>query len=168
MKSFVFLVVFLSFSLFFGNINADTLSNEAKLRGINDTCQSYLSQIESSYGLKGINLTFAHPIDPSFHPSLHTTTQKFNNGSSFFAATLSPDNEFCYLSMIKFTIVNNQSCDEIIQVRLNEDPSLLINQYADGSYTHITPKSSENQSILVSTGDSSCTMTESQMLWPGK
>ena len=70
--------------------------------------------------------------------------------------------------MIKFTIVNNQSCDEIIQVRLNEDPSLLINQYADGSYTHITPKSSENQSILVSTGDSSCTMTESQMLWPGK
>ena len=66
------------------------------------------------------------------------------------------------------TFINNQSCDEIIQARLNEDSSLIINQYVDGSYTHITPESNEYQLILVSTGDNSCTMTESQMMWPGE
>ncbi len=128
----------------------------------------YISQLENAYGLNGLNLTFVHPTESLTYPSLHTSNQKYNNGSSFFATTLSPDNEFCYVSVIMLTFINNQSCDEIIQARLNEDSSLIINQYVDGSYTHITPESNEYQLILVSTGDNSCTMTESQMMWPGE
>ncbi len=167
MKNFVF---YFCISCLFISINtsAGSLSEEAQSRGINSTCHTYLSQLENSYDLNGLNITFAHPDNPSIHPSLHTSAQKFNNGSSFFATTLSPDNEYCYVSAIKLSVIKNQSCNEIVEVRLNEDPTLQINQYGDGSYVHIVPSSNQYQTILVSTGETSCTLTESQMLWPGK
>ena len=44
---------------------SETLAISAQERGINSTCVSYLSQIEKSYDLKDLNITFAHPSDPS-------------------------------------------------------------------------------------------------------
>ena len=155
-------------ALSFGRIFASTLSIEAELRGINSTCLAHFSQLEDYYDLNGLNITFAHPADPSNYPSLHTSNKKYNNGSSFFASTLSPDSEFCYVSVNKLTVINNQSCSDIAQARLEEDSTINMKTYAEGSYIHIYPESNKYQLILVSTGDSSCAMSESQMLWPGK
>ena len=145
---------------------ANTLISEAESRGINNVCLSHLTKIEDYHNLDGLNITFAHPTDPSDYPSLHTSNKKYNNGSSFFATVLSPDNEFCYASINKITVINNQSCSDIAQARLVKDSTINMETYAEGSYIHISPKSSEYQLILISTGDSSCTMTESRMLWP--
>ncbi len=145
---------------------ASTLTSEAESSGVNNVCLSYLSQIEDYHNLDGLNITFAHPTDPSNYPSLHTSNKKYNNGGSFFATTLSPNNEFCYVSINKITVFNNQSCSDIAQARLVEDSTINMETYAEGSYIHISPKSNEYQLILISTGDSSCTLTESQMLWP--
>ena len=155
-------------ALSFSRIFASTLSIEAELRGINSTCLAHLSQLEDYYDLNGLNITFAHPADPSNHPSLHTSSKKFNNGSSFFATTLSPDSEFCYVSVNKLTVINNQSCNDIAQARLAEDSTIIIKTYAEDSYIHLYPESNKYQLILVPTGDFSCAMAESQMLWPGK
>ena len=77
----------LAFILFFSSlcVNASNLSDDAKNRGINETCYNYLSQIEKSYNLNGLNITFAHPENPSIFPSLHVSSQKYNNGSSSFS-----------------------------------------------------------------------------------
>ncbi len=155
-------------ALSFSRIFASTLAIEAELRGINSTCLTHLSQLEDYYDLNGLNITFAHPADPSNHPSLHTSSKKFNNGSSFFATTLSPDSEFCYVSVNMLTVINNQSCNDIAQARLDEDSTINIKTYAEGSYIHLYPESNKYQLILVPTGDFSCAMAESQMLWPGK
>ena len=88
---------------------ASALAEDAKKRGINETCSNYLEQIESSYSLSGLNITFAHPEKPSEFPSLHISSQKYNNGSSSFSATLSPDGDYCYISSIMITAINNQS-----------------------------------------------------------
>ncbi len=145
---------------------ASTLTSEAESRGVNNVCLSYLSQIEDYHNLDGLNITFAHPTDPSNYPSLHTSNKKYNNGSFFFATTLFPNNEVCYISINKITVINNQSCSDIAQARLVKDSTINMETYAEGSYIHISPESNENQLILISTGDSSCTLTESQMLWP--
>ncbi len=155
-------------ALNFSRVFAGTLTAEAETRGINGTCLSHLTQLEDYRNLDGLNITFAHPTDPSNHPSLHTSSKKYNNGTSFFATTLSPDSEFCYVSVNKLTVINNQSCSDIAQARLDEDSTINMKTYADGSYIHIYPESNKYQLILVSTGDSSCTMAEYQMLWPGK
>ena len=47
--------------LFSFNSYATSLAEDAQNRGINETCSNYLEQIESSYGLSGLNITFAHP-----------------------------------------------------------------------------------------------------------
>ena len=164
-KIYIFSVTaFLAIS--FSTVFASTITSEAESRGINDVCLSHLTQIEDYHNIDGLNITFAHPTDPSNYPSLHTSNKKYNNGSTFFATTLSPDNEFCYVSINKVTVINNQSCSDIAQARLVEDSTINMETYAEGSYIHISPESNENQLILISTGDSSCTMTESQMLWP--
>ena len=155
-------------ALSFSRIFASTLAIEAELRGINSNCLTHLTQLEGYYDLNGLNITFAHPADPSNHPSLHTSSKKFKNGSSFFATTLSPDSEFCYVSVNMLTVINNQSCNDIAQARLDEDSTINIKTYAEGSYIHIYPESNKYQLILISLGESSCTMVESQMLWPGK
>ncbi len=155
-------------ALSFSRIFASTLAIEAELRGINSNCLTHLTQLEDYYGLNGLNITFAHPADPSNHPSLHTSSKKFKNGSSFFATTLSPDSEFCYVSVNMLTVINNQSCNDIAQARLDEDSTINIKTYAEGSYIHLYPESNKYQLILVPTGDFSCAMAESQMLWPGK
>ena len=97
--------------------NASNLSVDAKNRGINDTCYNYLSQIEKSYEINGLNITFAHPENPSKLPSLHVSSQQYNNGSSSFSATLVPEDEYCYLSIVLVTFINNQSCSEIAQIK---------------------------------------------------
>ena len=168
MKKFIIFTITTFFALGFSRVFADTLVVEAENRGIDSTCLLHLTQLEDYHNLDGLNITFAHPADPSNHPSLHTSSKKFNNGSSFFATTLSPDSEFCYVSVNKFTVINNQSCSGVAQARLDEDSTINMKTYAEGSYIHIYPESNEYQLILVSTGDSSCAMAESQMLWPGK
>jgi hypothetical protein len=144
------------------------LAIDAQERGINSTCASYLGQIEESYGLNGLNITFAHPSDPSLLPSLHISTKNYNNGSSTFSATLSPDGDYCYLSTVVVTSVNNQSCEEITSLKKEESPSLNETTYADGVFTILTPLENSYQLILTVTGKDGCTMTETRMLWPGK
>ena len=147
---------------------AETLTIDAQERGINSTCTSYLGQIEESYGLNGLNITFAHPSDPSLLPSLHISTKNYNNGSTTFSATLSPDGDYCYLSTVVVTLVNNQSCEDITSLKKEESPSLNATTYADGVFTILTPPDNSYQLILTAAGESSCTVTETRMLWPGK
>ena len=154
--------------LFSVNSFATSLAEDAQNRGINETCSNYLEQIESSYGLSGLNVTFAHPKNPSLLPSLHISSQKYNNGSSSFSATLMPDDEYCYLSTVLVTAINNQSCSEITQIKSENDENLKVSIYADGNYTILTPSDGSFQAILTSSGDNSCTMTETRMMWPGK
>jgi len=150
------------------NVYALSLFDDAIKRGINATCSSYLSQVENSYNLNGLNITFAHPENPSLLPSLHISSQKYNNGSSVFSATLTPDDDYCYLSTVLVTSVNNQSCSEISQLKLEANPELQVSIYAEGDFTIITPKDNAYQIILTSQGETSCSMTETQMVWPGK
>ena len=150
------------------SLNADTLSEDAAKRGINETCGLYLNQIETTYGVNGLNITFANPDNPSLLPSLHISSQKYNNGSTTFAATLSPDNEFCYVSTVVITAIHNQTCNEITDLKLLENPKLQLSSYSEGDYTLITPIDNSYQIILTASGDKSCTMTETRMLWPGR
>ena len=162
-------IIILTLGGFIANIAiSETLAIDAQERGINSTCASYLGQIEESYGLNGLNITFAHPSDPSLLPSLHISTKNYNNGSSTFSATLSPDGDYCYLSTVVVTSVNNQSCEEITSLKKEESPSLKETTYADGVYTILTPPDNSYQLILTAAGENSCTMTETRMLWPGK
>ena len=147
---------------------ASTLAEDAKNRGINETCSNYLEQIELSYSLNGLNITFAHPEKPSEFPSLHISSQKYNNGSSSFSATLSPDGEYCYLSTIITTAINNQSCLEISQLKVSNDENLQASNYGNGKFIILTPTDNAYQTILTSSGENSCTITESRMMWPGR
>ena len=159
----IFYLLLFSFSSF-----ASSLANDAKDRGINETCYTYLGQIENSYKLSGLNITFAHPENSSEFPSLHISSQKYNNGSSSFSATLIPYDEYCYLSTVLVTAINNQSCSEIAKIKTESDENLKVSVYADGNYTILTPSDGSFQAILTSSGDNSCTMTETRMMWPGK
>lgn len=147
---------------------SETLTIDAQERGINSTCASYLGQIEESYSLNGLNITFAHLSDPSLLPSLHISTKNYNNGSSTFSATLSPDGDYCYLSTVIVTSVNNQNCEEITSLKKEESPSLNETTYADGVFTILTPPDNKYQLILTTSGENGCMMTETRMLWPGK
>ena len=155
-------------SLIANIVIASTLSSEAQERGINSTCSSYLGQLEESYDLSGLNITFAHPDNPSLYPSLHISTKNYNNGSSVFSANLSPDGEYCYVSTVNVTEVNTQNCNDIIDLRIAEDPTLKVTIYADGDCSTITPENGIYQIILISSKDQSCTMVESRMMWPGR
>ena len=159
----------LTFALLFFSLHANgsNLSEDAKDRGINETCNSYLSQIEKSYNLNGLNITFAHPQNPSSFPSLHISSQIYNNGSSSFSASLSPDGEYCYLSTILVTAINNQSCSEIAQLKV-ENEDLELSSYADGGFIILTPEDKSYQTILTSSGANACTITEARMIWPGR
>ena len=161
-KILFFVVITLSITT-----NASNLSVDAKNRGIIDTCYNYLSQIEKSYEINGLNITFAHPENPSKLPSLHVSSQQYNNGSSSFSATLVPKDEYCYLSMVLVTSINNQSCSEIAQIKAAKE-NLKATNYADGSFIILTPSDNNYQIILTSSSENSCTMTESRMMWPGK
>ena len=79
-----------------------------------------------------------------------------------------PDNDYCYLSTVLVTAINNQSCSEITQIKSENDENLKVSVYADGNYTILTPSDGSYQAILTSSGDNSCTMTETRMMWPGK
>jgi len=158
-------IVFLLLSV---NAHASSLSTDAIERGINETCSSYLNQIEKSYNLNGLNITFAHPINPALLSSLHISSQKYNNGTSTFSATLTPDAEYCSISTVLVTSVNNQTCNEITQLKLEADQELQVFSYADGNFNIITPKDNTYQIILTTQGETGCTMTEARMLWPGR
>ena len=162
-------IIILTLGGFVANIAiSETLAIDAQERGINSTCAFYLGQIEESYGLNGLNITFAHPNEPSLFPSLHISTKNYNNGSSIFSATLSPDKDYCYLSTVIVTSVNNQNCEEITLLKKEESPLLNDTTYADGAFTILTPPDNSYQLILTVTGENGCTMTETRMLWPGK
>jgi len=167
MKAYLFKP--LSLLLLFCSLGAygSNLSVDARDRGINETCYSYLSQIEESYNLNGLNITFAHPENPSALPSLHVSSQRYNNGSSTFSATLMPDDDYCYLSTVLITAINNQSCSEIAQLK-EKSESLQLSSYADGAYIILTPSDNSYQTILTSSGEKNCTMTEARMIWPGR
>ena len=160
-------LLLLILSIFSLGAYSSNLSDDARERGINETCYSYLSQIEKTYSLNGLNITFAHPENPSKFPSLHVSSQIYNNGSSSFSATLSPEGDYCYLSITLVTNINNQSCSEIAEKKA-ESESLQLTNFADGGYLILTPADKSYQTILTSSGETNCTMTESRMLWPGK
>ena len=162
------LIVLTLGSLIANIVIASTLSSEAQERGISATCSSYLGQLEESYDLNDLNITFAHPSDPSIYPSLHVSAKKYNNGSSVFSATLSPDGEYCYVSTVHVTEVNTQNCNDITMLKVSEDPTVNVTIYADGDYSIITPENNIYQLILVDNGENSCTLTESRMMWPGR
>ena len=162
LKTFTLLI--LLFSL---GANGSNLSDDAKNRGINEVCQSYLSQIEKSFNLNGLNITFAHPENPSLLPSLHISSQRYNNGSSSFSATLMPDDDYCYLSTVMVTLINNQSCTEIAQIK-SETENLQLSSYSDDKFIILTPQDNSFQTILSSINENTCTMTESRMMWPGR
>lgn len=168
MKAILIKLFFISSVCLFTTANASTLYDDSINRGINETCSTYLDQIERSYGINGLNITFAHPEKPSQLPSLHIASQKFNNGSSFFSATLSPDEDFCYVSSILVTSVNNQSCLDITRIKTETNPDLKVMTYSDGGYTILTPPDQSYQVILTSSGNAGCTMSEIRMLWPGR
>ena len=168
MKAYLKLISIFTILLFSSKSFSSSLAEDAQDRGINETCNEYLSQIENSYGINGLNLTFAHPKNPSSLPSLHVSSQKYNNGSSSFSATLMPDSEYCYLSTVRVTTVDNQTCSEIAQIKVENDQNLQVSVYADGNYTILTPSDGSFQAILTKSGENSCTMTESRMMWPGK
>ena len=168
MSKYFNIVLFSSLVLFINNLNADSLSEEAAKKGINETCGLYLNQIEESYGLNGLNITFVNPNNPSKYPSLHISSKKYNNGSSTFAATLVPDGEYCYLSTIVVTAIQNQSCNEIAELKLQEDPELQSSSYSENDYNILTPIDYSYQIILTASGEGSCTMSETRMLWPGR
>jgi len=161
----IILIIFLSLS---SGAFALSLSEDAIERGVNKTCASYLSQVEKSYNLNGLNITFAHPENPSLLPSLHISSQKYNNGSSTFSATLTPDEEYCYISTVLVTSVNSQTCKEISQLKLEINPGLQVSSYANGDFTIITPQDNTYQIVLTSQGEAGCAMTETRMLWPGR
>ena len=158
-------IIFLLLSI---NVYALSLSDDAIERGISETCASYLSQVEKSYNLSGLNITFAHPENPALLPSLHISSQKYNNGSSTFSATLTPDEEYCYISTVLVTSVNNQTCSDISLLKLETNPDLVTSSYSDGDFTIITPKDNTYQIILTTQGETGCTMSETRMLWPGR
>ena len=168
MKQYTTKVLAMLFLLLSINVYALSLSEDAIERGINETCSSYLNQIEESYKINGLNITFAHPNSPALLPSLHISSQKYNNGSSTFSATLTPDKEYCYISTIIVTSVNNQTCNEISQIRLEANPELEVSSYSDGDFTIISPKDNSYQIILTSHGENGCTLSETRMMWPGR
>jgi hypothetical protein len=168
MKQYIKKIIATLFLLLSLNIYASSLTDDAIKRGINETCTSYLSQIEKSYNLNGLNITFAHPEDSSLLPSLHISSQKYNNGSSLFSATLIPDEKYCYLSTVLVTSVNNQTCSDISQLKLEVNPELQVSSYAEGDFTIITPKDNTYQIILTTQGETSCSMSETRMVWPGR
>ncbi len=127
-----------------------------------------LGQIEKSYSLNGLNITFANRESPALLPSLHISTQKYNNGSSTFSATLIPDKDYCYISTVLVTSLNNQTCSEISQLKLEKNSELQASSYADGGFTIITPRDNAYQIILTTQGEIGCSMTETRMLWPGR
>ena len=168
MNHFIRLIVLTLGSLIANIVIAESLSNEAQSRGINSVCSSYIDQLSESYDLNGLNVTFAHPSDPSLYPSLHLSSKKYNNGTSIFSATLSPDGEFCYVSTIHVTQMNDQNCNEITKMKVAEEPTLNVTVYEDGNYSIITPENGVYQLILINNGESSCTVIESRMMWPGR
>ena len=168
MNHFIRLIVLTLGSLIANIVIAESLANEAQSRGINSVCSSYIDQLSESYDLNGLNVTFAHPSDPSLYPSLHLSSKKYNNGTSIFSATLSPDGEFCYVSTVHVTQVNTQNCNDITMLKVAEDPTINVTIYADGDYSIITPENNIYQLILVNNGENSCTLTESRMMWPGR
>ena len=154
--------------VFSTKINAASLSAGALERGINPVCSKYLEQIETSYELKGLNITFAHPELPAQFPSLHISSKNYNNGASTFSATLIPDGDYCYLSTVIITSTINQNCSEITQLKISLDNELTVAVYSDGQYSILTPSDNSYQIILTSIGNNGCAMTETRMLWPGK
>ena len=162
-------LIFLTLGGLIANIViASTLSGEAQTRGVNPTCLKYLEQIEATNQLSGLNLTSTHNSNPSLQPSLHIRASKLKNGASFFSTTLSPDGEFCYVSVTATTLSNVNSCEEITETRLIGDPNLKVTDYADGDYTLINRENDNYSVILIDVSESSCFMTETQMQWPGK
>ena len=168
MKRYFKILLITIFTLITNIVVASTLTNDAIERGISSTCASYLGQLEESFDLNGLNITFAHLSDPSLYPSLHLSSRKYNNGSSIFSATLSPHGEYCYISMVIVTEVNTQNCNDITMLKVAENPTINVTIYADGDYSIITPEDNSYQIILISNGEQSCTMTESRMMWPGR
>ena len=168
MSHLIRLIVLALGSLIANIVIADTLANEAQARGINSVCSSYIGQLAETYDLNGLNITFAHPSDPSLYSSLHLSSKKYNNGTSIFSTTLSPDGEYCYVSTVHITQVNTQNCNDITMLKVSEDPTVNVTIYADGDFSVITPEDNSYQIILIDNGEQSCTLTESRMMWPGR
>ena len=59
-----------------------------------------------------------------------------------------PDDDYCYLSTVMVTLINNQSCTEIAQIK-SETENLQLSSYADGKFIILTPQDNSFQTILI-------------------
>ena len=57
MKAYLKLISIFTILLFSSKSFSSSLAEDAQDRGINQTCNEYLSQIEKSYGINGLNIT---------------------------------------------------------------------------------------------------------------
>jgi len=161
--------IVLSFLMMLSCINsfAASLADDARNRGINETCSNYLNQVNESFNLNGFNITFAHPEEPSKLSSHHISMQKYSNASSVFSATLTPNGENCNHSTVLVTSVNNKTCLEIAKQKKETDSNLQSSRYADSGFITLTSSRNNFQVILISSGEKSCTIVEARMIWPG-
>ena len=53
-------------------------------------------------------------------------------------------------------------------LKVAEDSTLKVTNYADGDFRIISPEDNSYQIILIDNGEQSCTMVESRMMWPGR
>ena len=159
MKKLLLTIIILIFS---GFVYAGSLADEAKSKGINEVCQTHLEEIDSVYNLNGLNLTFYSDNEPSLHPSLHTSTKKYKDGASFFSASLSPDGDKCYISIINTAVSSNKTCSIIVDARLQKTPSLKVISYSD--YLFVYSESNSDQSLFVDIGKEACAITDIRMM----
>ena len=65
------------------------------------------------------------------------------------------------------TSINNQSCSEVAKIKTQSE-GLQLSSYSNEDYIILTPSDNSYQTILTSSGDQSCTITEAIMMWPGR
>ena len=58
--------------------------------------------------------------------------------------------------------------EEITKIKIDSGQDLNVSVYADGNYTILTPPDGSFQAILTKSGENSCSMTETRMMWPGR
>ena len=115
-----------------------------------------------------LNVGYPNVLCIFLNAFLYMLTSDLKISFNSFSATLMPDGEYCYLSTLLVTAINNQPCSEIAQIKAENNQNLQVSVYAEGNYTILTPSDGSFQAILTKSGENSCTMTESRMMWPGK
>ena len=163
MKQSTLTIAIGAIALFMNTAFAAPLTEQAELRGVSPKCVAYLNAIEEGLNLNGLTNTMI-PSNPDTLLSLYIAAKKEANETSFHSITLSPDGEMCDVSLTFVTMFSNQSCEDIVQSQLAINPTLRVDRY--GVYTHVYPEAKDSNQVLVSTGEASCAVMKTQLLFP--